>query len=173
MANAKPQAHTSSYGHASYPVIADYGPAYTVPGAFEIPPKRTEARALFDVSAAPEAPDQVSAGLKRIARYLNLYAAVGVDPKLLHVVAVLHGKATSAALRHEVYSQHFPGNAENPHLALLRALHKAGVVLYVCGQAIRDSGYHDQDIVPDVSLAYSALAVVTNYQDRNFAYFPV
>lgn len=171
MPDAIQQPRTSSQGLASYPIIAEYGPAYLVPGAFEIPEKRREAHALFDISEAPAQPDQVSPGLQRIARYLNLYAAVGVDPEWVRVVAVLHGPATGAVLRHEMYRSHFAGVPENPNLPLLKALHKAGVVLYVCGQAIRDQGYEDRDIAPDVRLAYSALAVVTNYQERHFAYF--
>lgn len=173
MTDAKQQAEASAYGQASYPVIADYGPAYTVPGAFEVPQKRRQAQALFDVSTAAKQSQQVVPGLKRVARYLNLYASVGVELHLLQVIVVLHGDATGAVLRHEVYGRHFPGATENPNLMLLRALHRARVTLYVCGQAIRDYGYQDQDIVPDVSLAYSALAVVTNYQDRQFAYFSV
>jgi len=158
---------------ASFPVIQEYGPAYSVPGAFEVPERKRDVRAVFDIAAPPDRPDEVSAGLKRIARYLNLYVAVGVDPHLIRSVAVFHGAATSAVLRDDAYCRTTGAAKANPNAPLIKELHRAGVTLYVCGQAMRDSGFSDADILPDVGLAYSALSVLTNYQEQNYAFFSV
>lgn len=171
--NAQERRQNPNRDRASFPVIQGYGPAYSVPGAFEVPERRREARALFDLTAAPAQPDEVSSGLKRIARYLNLYAAVGVEPHLIRAVAVFHGAATSAVLRDEAYCRTTGTRAANPNAALIKELRRAGVTLYVCGQAMRDAGFADADILPDVSLAYSALSVLTNYQEQNYAAFSV
>ncbi|MHB1950694.1 MAG: DsrE family protein [Acidiferrobacteraceae bacterium] len=157
----------------AYPVIPDYGPAYSIPGAFEVPERGREAHAMFDVTHAIEASTEVHPGLMRVARYLNLYGAVGVDPRLIHVVVVLHGPATAVVLRDEAYRKVRHVDCHNPNLALINTLHDAGVMLYVCGQSMRDAGFDDGDIAPDVRLAYSALALASRYQERHYAYFPV
>lgn len=171
--NVQGRKQSSDRERASFPVIQGYGPAYSVPGAFEVPERRREARAVFDLTAAPAHSDEVSGGLKRIARYLNLYGAVGVDPHLIRAVAVFHGAATSAVLRDEAYCRTTGAPDANPNSALIKDLRRAGVTLYVCGQAMRDAGFADADILPDVSLAYSALSVLTNYQEQNYAAFSV
>lgn len=156
---------------AAYPVIADHGPVYSIPGAFEIPERGRETHVVFDVSRAADAVTAIHPGLGRVARYLNLYGAVGVDPRLVHVVVVFHGPATVTVLLDGAYRQAQQVDCANPNLALINALHRAGVALYVCGQAMCDAGFNGADIAPDVRLAYSALTLASRFQERNYAYF--
>lgn len=156
-----------------FPVIQGYGPAYRIPRAAEMPYRKHGIKTLFDVTKAAKSPDKVDPSLDHIARYLNVYALAGVKPKDMHLVAVIHGKATAAALNNQAYDQAMHTRSGNPNVKLLDALRRAGVKLYVCGQALHDFKYHAKDVLPGIQRTLSALVVVTNYQEKHYVYFPM
>ena len=156
-----------------FPVIKDYGPVYRIPHAAEMPYQKQNIKTLFDLTKGAKDPAKVNPGLDHIARYLNVYALAGVKPQNMHLVAILHGKATAAVLTNQGYDHYMHTQSGNPNLKLLDALHKAGVTLYVCGQALHDFKYPASDVVPEVKRTLSALVVVTNYQEKHYAYFPM
>lgn len=157
----------------AFPVIQGYGPAYHIPHAAEMPYQKHGIKTLFDVTKGAKSPDKVNPSLDHIARYLNVYALAGVKPKDMHLVAVLHGKATAAALNDRAYNQAMHTQSGNPNVKLLDALRRAGVKLYVCGQALHDFKYHAKDVLPGIQRTLSALVVVTNYQEKHYVYFPM
>jgi len=71
--------------------------------------------------------------LDHVARAVNLFVAAGVSLDQLHIAAVVHGSATPIALRDEAHQKKF--GHPNPNAKLLMALRKAGVKIYLCGQA--------------------------------------
>ena len=156
---------------AMYPVIKNYGPAFPLPQAAEQPRQTQDVRAIFDITKAAKTPDKVLPGLDHVARYLNLYATAGVSPNNMHLVVVLHGKATPAALNDTAYNQATGNSTGNPNLDLLRQLKGAGVTLYVCGQALNDYKFEPAQVTPEITEALSALTVVTNYQEQRYVYF--
>lgn len=150
------------------PRIDGYGAIMPLPHAAE--PVKAGSRVVFDVSVAGE-PDKVLKGLDSIAALLNLAAAGGIAPEALKVTAVLHGPATRAVLRPEVYAL-VTKTSGNPNLALIRQLNMAGVDIYVCGQALAYHQYALDDVVPDVTVAVSAVTVTVNRQLDGYAYLP-
>ena len=152
-----------------FPIIAGFGGVVRVLNAAEKP--RPGAKIVFDVTADAK-PSDVNKGLDRAARLLNLYGAAGLKASDIKLVVVLHGEATKSALSDEFYQPRF-GVERNPNLPLIRDLQKAGVEIFVCGQALNDKGFPESAVVKEVSIADAALTVTANRQQDGYGYFPV
>jgi intracellular sulfur oxidation DsrE/DsrF family protein len=150
------------------PRIEGYGAIMPLPQA-AVPPQ-AGSRVVFDIAGAGQ-PDQVLKGLNSIASFLNLAAEAGIAADSFHLTAVLHGPATAAVLRKEAYEKERKTPA-NPNLALIRKLKSAGVELYVCGQALAHHRYALEDVVPEVTVAVSAVTVTVSKQMAGYAYLP-
>jgi intracellular sulfur oxidation DsrE/DsrF family protein len=153
----------------TYPVVPGHGGVVALPGAAEQP--RKGAKVVFDITADAR-PGEVNKGLERVARLLNLYGAGGLKAGDVRIAAVVHGEATRSALTDAAYAERF-GVKANPNLPLVRELKKAGVELYVCGQALHYKGFKAAAVDGDVSVAVAALTVVVNKQADGYAYVPV
>jgi intracellular sulfur oxidation DsrE/DsrF family protein len=152
-----------------YPRIKGYGGVVPLPKAAQQP--RKGAKVVFDVTAEAKA-EEVNKGLERAARLLNLYAAAGLADGDVQVAVVLHGEATRTALADKPYAVRF-GTRGNPNLPLLRELKKAGVEVYVCGQALHYKKFPADEVTEDATLALSALTAVVNKQVDGYAPIPV
>ena len=73
----------------------------------------------------------------------------------VEVAVVVHGKATPLVLSDKSYRQHF--GKPNPDTALIAQLHRAGVKIYVCGQALTHQGYAVADVRGDIRVAQSVM----------------
>ena len=153
----------------AYPLVAGYGGVVPLPKAAEQP--RKGAKVVFDATADAK-PADANKGLVRAALLLNLYGAAGFKADDVKVVVVLHGEATKAVLTDAAYKTRF-GVATNPNLPLIRALKKAGVEVFVCGQALGYKGFEQSEVTGDVPVAAAALTVVINRQGDGYAYVPV
>jgi intracellular sulfur oxidation DsrE/DsrF family protein len=152
-----------------FPLIAGFGGVVALPDAVE--PPRTGAKVVFDVSAGSK-PAEVNIGLERVARLFNLYGAAGKSARNLAATVILHGDATTAVLKDDVYRSRFEGVA-NPSLPLIQKLREAGVQVLVCGQALHNKNIPLADVTPDVRVAASAMTVLINRQQDGYAYVPV
>lgn len=150
------------------PLIEGYGAIMPFPGSAE--PPRAGSRIIFDIAGASE-PEQVIKGLNSVALFLNLAADAGIPPEKLRLAAVLHGAATRAVLRHEAYAKETK-TSRNPNLDLIQKLKRAGVELFVCGQALAHRHYGLDDVTSDVTVASSATTVNVNKQMDGYAYLP-
>lgn len=115
---------------------------------------------------------EVNKGLERAARLLNLYGPAGLAASDVKIAVVVHGEATRSALKNDFYQPRF-GGEQNPNLPLIRALQKAGVQVFVCGQALNYKGFPETAVAPDVAIADAALTVTINRQNEGYAYLPV
>lgn len=150
-----------------FPVIKGYGGVVPIPDAAVQPRKDLEYKVVFDVTAGTQKPDEVNPGLDRIARFINVYASAGIPPRRLKLVAVLTGPATPAVLDDAHYRARF--GVANPNLDLIDQLTKAGVKLFVCGQALAGMRIDVASVNPNVSRALSALTVVPTYELEGYA----
>lgn len=151
-----------------YPIIPNVGGVVPLPHAAEQP--RKGAKVVFDITADAK-PADLNKGLERVARLLNLYGAAGLKASDVKVALVMHGEATKAALTDAAYKEKF-GTEKNPNLALIGALRKAGVEVFVCGQALAYKGFKEADVAEGVKVASAALAVLINKQTDGYAYVP-
>jgi ubiquinone/menaquinone biosynthesis C-methylase UbiE/intracellular sulfur oxidation DsrE/DsrF family protein len=152
-----------------FPLIASYGGVVRVANAAET--LRSGAKVVFDATA-DSPPTNVNKGLERAARLLNLSAAAGLKASDVKIVIVLHGDATKSALNDDFYKARFQ-TEQNPNLPLIRELRKAGVQVFVCGQALNYKGFPESVVAEEVSIADAALTVIVNRQMDGHAYVPV
>ena len=159
-----------------HPLIKDHGGIVVLPDAAQQPKKNS--KVLLDI-ISDEKTGKVIKGFDRAALILNQYtqAGAGTDNGF-QMAIILHGPATKAALTDDAYEKHSKpyakaqGATKNPNLELMRQLKKAGVEIYVCGQALAHHGYGMEEVAPEVTVAVSAATVNINLQMDGYAYIP-
>ncbi len=152
-----------------FPTIPKFGGVVSRTTAAE--PPQAGAKTVIDVISDSK-PQEVNKGLERVARLLNLYGTVGLQPADVKITVILHGDATKVALQNADYARRY-GTATNPNEPLLTALRSAGVELLVCGQALNYKGIADREVAEGVSIAASALTAIINKQTAGYAYVPI
>jgi intracellular sulfur oxidation DsrE/DsrF family protein len=80
--------------------------------------------------------------------------ASGIPRKNVHLAIIVHGTATRTLLQNEAYKA--MTGADNPNIAILQALHDAGVRVIVCGQALVNRKVPRDQLLPFVEVAISA-----------------
>lgn len=159
---------TAAPGRWTYPAIDRYGPVRPLPDAAVQPGRDHTYKAVFDVTKPIEAASRADAGLDHVARAVNVFASARVPQSHLRFVAVVHGPATRAVLDNGHYRKLY--GRDNPNLPLLRALHKAGVVVEVCGQALADNHFKRAWVAPSVQVTLSALSDLIIYENEGYAF---
>jgi intracellular sulfur oxidation DsrE/DsrF family protein len=153
-----------------YPAIPGYGKVRPYPDAAARPTPDRDYPVLFDIAKAADAPDKVNPGLDHVARLLNLFALSGVQAERLKIALVVHGPATPIVLTDERYRKLH--GRDNPNTELIGRLKRAGVTLFICGQALAEKGLDPAGINPVITLALSALTVLSLYQLDGYALIP-
>lgn len=154
-------------GFWTYPAIKGIGPVHTWPGDTLMPDKSTTYKAVFDLTKPSKASDKVSPALTHIARAVNVFASAGVPLDHLKFVVIAHGPATTDILNDKAYEAKF--HTHNPNVEVLEALHKAGVELLVCGNALADNHLSPADTIDYVKPALSALSTLVILQNQGYA----
>jgi len=142
-------------------------PARDVPGAKEVPDATTDYKVLFDVVRAPETSTDVNPMLQAAARYVNTLAKVGVPAEHRHIAVIFHQGGTPAILKNEEYKARNHGQ-DNPNIAIIQALEKAGVEFRVCGQAVLGMNIDQKDIQPEIQVDLWALTTIINMELRGY-----
>ena len=149
-----------------HPVIAEFGRAVALPeGAFQ-PDRSITYQVVFDITTGAPSASEVNPGLDKVARFLNVFATAGVEPQTMELVAVLHGDATEAALSDEAYRR--KESRANPNTPLIAALERAGVEVYVCGQALAHQNIPHADVAEPVEIALAALTLTATLAQRDY-----
>jgi intracellular sulfur oxidation DsrE/DsrF family protein len=151
-----------------YPIIPNVGGVVPLPDAAEQP--RKGAKVVFDITADAK-PADVNKGLERVARLLNLYGSAGLKASDVKIALVVHGEATKSVLANDIYGSKFATD-KNPNLAVIGELRKAGVDVFVCGQALAYKGFERSEVSEGVKVASAALTVVINRQADGYSYVP-
>lgn len=138
------------------PVITGFGYINPLPDAKLQPDPKQDYKIVFDVSEGSEGSGEINGGLWHVARAVNLFATDGKPADNLEIAVVIHGSATSMVLDDNTYEARYL--KKNPNAELIDKLHAAGVRLYVCGQAIVDSGYYYQNVRDDIEVVLGAIA---------------
>lgn len=151
-----------------YPVIAKFGGVHPRADVAVRPDPKANYRIFADVVSDDRNPAGQYDALVRLARLVNLMAYAKVPPSHVHIVALLDGMSGWAAATNAFYQEQF--NADNPNLAIVHALKKAGVTLLICSQALAEHGLPDSAIDPDVTITLSALTDPVVYGERGYIY---
>ena len=151
------------------PVFEDFGPHAPVEGIDTVPAD-TEFAIAFDVSA-PAEEGKRSRGIESAARFINMHAAAGVDPDNIRIAVVIHGKASMDLLTDEAWAA--KGNeGENPSGAMVREMLDQGVRFILCGQSGAAYGIKQEDLIPGVETALSAMTAHALLQQRGYTVNP-
>ena len=153
--------------HAQALPIPGVEPARDLPGAKEIPDANTDYKVLFDVVRAAPKPTDVNPMLQAAARYINTLAKVGVPAERRKIAVVFHQGGTSAILKNEEYKARNNGQ-DNPNIAIIQALKKAGVDFRVCGQAVLGMKIDPKDIQPEIQLDLWALTTIISLEQKGY-----
>jgi len=151
-------------------MIRKYGQSHPLPGAAVQPDPNLDYKLLFNIIKEAGDPNKVSPGFNHVARTINVFEGAGYPLERMQIVAVVHGKAIDSVLNDEQYRKKY--SQSNPNTDLLRQLSQAGVEVYLCGQSMIEHQYDQSMISSDITLALSALTVLSTYQLRGYALMP-
>lgn len=162
--------HVNAAEPLTGPVIEAYGPVYQVAeGSFNLR-QDTRYKVSMDVSATEDFSGDLNRRLESAARFLNMHARNGIDPKNIEFAIVVHGSAAKDLLKDKAYEARF--DEPNPNTAMLAALHGAGVKIYLCGQTAAHRGFVAEELNPAVDLALSAMTAHVRLQSEGFTLIP-
>lgn len=148
------------------PVVPSYGPVFAVPeGSFNLEPNR-QYKIIMDVGKGPDDPAALNRGIESAARFLNMSARNGIRAENLELALVLHGSAASAALTDSAHTEKFEVN--NGNRAMMEELGRAGVAIYLCGQTAAYRGYDPEQLLPQITMAVSAMTVHVRLQQEGY-----
>ncbi len=108
-------------------------------------------KVVFDIGKAAPKIDEVNPGLVSIARYLNTLAKNSVPADHRKIVVVFHQGGTEMILNNAAFKARNEGH-DNPNIAMIRNMKKAGVDFRVCGQAVLGRNIEQNTILPEIQL---------------------
>ena len=157
------------------PVFEDFGPHAPVEGMGPVPAD-TDFSVAFDV-AKPADEGKRNRGFESAARFINMHVAAGVDPDNIRIAVVVHGKASLDLLNNIAWAARQPvGDEEeapdNPSSAIVRAMLDHGVRFILCGQSGAAYGIEQDDLIPGVETALSAMTAHALLQQRGYTVNP-
>jgi intracellular sulfur oxidation DsrE/DsrF family protein len=149
--------------------IPGYEAAKELPGMKEMPDPNMTYKVVFDISKAAPKVDEVNPGLEVVARYFNTLAKHGVPADHRMIAVVFHQQATEIVQNNEAFKARNAGH-DNPNIALIQTMKKAGVDFRVCGQAVLANKIDPKVIQPEIELDLWALTTLVNLQLRGYVH---
>ena len=143
--------------------------AKDIPGAKELPDPSVTYKVVFDISNAASKIDEVNPGLDVVVRYLNTLAKNGVPADHRKIAVVFHQKSTPIVMTNDAFGARFEGH-DNPDIALIRQMKKAGVDFRVCGQAVLANNIDPKTIQPEIELDLWALTTLVDLQLKGYVH---
>ncbi|MGA9854661.1 MAG: DsrE family protein [Gammaproteobacteria bacterium] len=162
------QPKSSSEPEWIYPVIKGVGGVHPRPDLPVRPDPKVDYHIFVNIVSDERNPVGQYAALIRLARLVNLMAYAKVPPSHVHIVALFDSEAGYATLTDAFFRKMF--HAENPNLAIVHALKKAGVELLVCSQALAENNLPDSAVDPDATITLSALSDMVVYGQKGYIY---
>lgn len=108
----------------------------------------------WHVTEGPTDPKERVQGFGSPANFLRLMDVNGVPRSNVKLAIIVHGTATQSLLNNATYKART--GADNASVALLTALHEAGVQIIVCGQALINRNVPRDQLLPFVKVATTA-----------------
>ena len=143
--------------------------AKDVPGAKELPDPNVTYKVVFDIAKAAPKIDDVNPALNMVVRYLNTLAKNGVPADHRKIAVVFHQGATEVVVNNEAFRARNQGH-DNPNVALIQSMKKAGVDFRVCGQAVLGRKIDPKTILPEIELDLWALTTIVNLETRGYVH---
>jgi intracellular sulfur oxidation DsrE/DsrF family protein len=149
--------------------VPGYAAAKEIPGMKEMPDPQMTYKVVFDIAQAAPKVDEVNPGLAGVARFVNTLAEHGVSKDHRMIAVVFHRAATDIVQNNEAFKSRNAGH-DNPDIALIQSLKKAGVDFRVCGQAVQAKKIDPKTIQPEIELDLWALTTIVNLELRGYVH---
>src|SRR5665213_23485 len=143
--------------------------ARDVPGAKELPDPNVTYKVVFDIAKAAPKVDDVNPALNMVVRYVNTLAKNGVPADHRMIAVVFHQGATDIVVNNDTFKARNQGQ-DNPNIALIQSMKKAGVDFRVCGQAVLGRKIDPKTIMPEIELDLWALTTIVDLQLRGYVH---
>ncbi len=150
------------------PVFDDYGPTSEIDADFALADDVT-LKHSFDVNKQADA-GTLNRSLVSAARFINMHARAGVDVDNINVAVVVHGGAVKDVSNAAHYESAVGG--ENANAGLIAALTEKGVRVIVCGQSATYYEVDNDDLLPNVEMALSAMTAHAVLQQQGYTVNP-
>ena len=154
----------------SGPIVMRGGKHYPVPNPTFVTPTDQTYKIVWDMKVASAKPDSMNAALDVPARFLNQSAALGIPRANVQAAIVVHGAAGEELLSNAEYRAR--KGVDNPNIALLEELSKAGVQIILCGQTLGSRKMARDQILPFVKISPSAVWAHAVLQRQGFTTNP-
>jgi intracellular sulfur oxidation DsrE/DsrF family protein len=141
------------------PVFTDHGPVADIDVTMPIPPGMTFKHS-FDVST-PASAGAPNSTLVSAARFINMHARAGIPVDDIQVAVVVHGKAVREM-----------ADKQSASAGIIAALAGQGVRIIVCGQSAAYYDVANDDLLPGVEMALSAMTVHAILQQQGYTLNP-
>lgn len=150
--------------------VPGYPVASEVPGAHELPDPKMDYKIVWGIGqGAKDHTAEINPALPTLTRYVNTLAKWGVPKEKRHIIVMFHQRSddfdivmTNAAFKAKY-------GKDNPNVALISALGKAGVEFRACGQAVVGRKIDMKDVNPDIQVDLWAMTSFFNLQMKGFA----
>jgi len=142
--------------------------ATDLPGEHELPDPKMVYKVAFDIGKAPAKIDEVNIGLIKISEFYNTLAKHGVPADHRKFIVVFHQQGTEAVLNTAAFKARHDGH-DNPNIAMIQSMKKAGVDFRVCGQGVLGEKIDTATILPEVQVDLWAMVTLINLQLEGYA----
>ncbi|MDA8707797.1 DsrE family protein [Hellea sp.] len=150
-------------------VITDFGEVATIDADMVIP-KNAKFKISFD-TVKDAKPGEINKTFNTAARFLNMHAEAGVAKKNMKLAVVFHGKGSVDVTQASYYGVKYDG-VENANAALVKALTENGVRVILCGQSAAYYDISNEDLLPGVEMALSAMTAHALLQQEGYTLNP-
>lgn len=145
--------------------------AKEVPGSKELPDPNVTYKVVFDIAKGAPKIDDVNPALNMVVRYVNTLAKNGVPADHRKIAVVFHQGATEIVQDNDAFKARNQGQ-DNPNIALIQSMKKAGVDFRVCGQAVLGRKIDPKSILPEIELDLWALTTIVDLELRGYVHIP-
>lgn len=114
---------------------------------------------------------EVNQGLGLADAFVDIMSEAGIDEGRVTVAVVVHGSAVFDVVGEERHRAHV-GESPHPNAALVERIIAMGGEIWVCARSATWQGVDDEDLLPGVRVAPSAMTAHADLQRRGFSLNP-
>lgn len=151
------------------PIFTEFGNVASVETTKALPADAAFAVA-FDTSSRADV-GEINRTLSSAARFINMHVEAGVPVENIRVAVVIHGQASLDLTNAEFYAARQEG-AENATAPAIASLTAHGVQIILCGQTAAYYEIGNEDLLPGVDMALSAMTAHALLQQQGFTLNP-
>jgi intracellular sulfur oxidation DsrE/DsrF family protein len=152
------------------PVILAGGAHAPVPNITFAAPVDLDYKVVWDIRVGAAKPADLNELFHVPARFMNQTAALGISRSRVQLAVVVHGGAGEDLLMNDEYRAR--KGVDNPNLALLEEMSRAGIKVILCGQTAANRKMPREKLLPFVLVAPSAALAHAALQRQGYTTNP-